>query len=752
MHTRGSVMKWVMICMSVWNPVLAPGQSSPIRFDPPWFYFVNEFFNYPMTDMQLAYSRGMGNAFQINRTSVDNTIAGFSRAYGVGLIDLLPASSEVTRKMGGFPDTTAAYIQREFLKLRDLGRDLGSHRVWWNLMPEYDQVGGWWADIRQTSGTTRPEAYASWRGAYAHQFPPLDQYLNLPQAARGAGFLSLNVYSFATHYSYDMGADMVVLERNNDEIGDIQTGIGFVRGAARQYDRPWGIDISTWRAASQSATEYDGDLKLIGGWSPSYMRRHLYLAYMSGADMILNEGSVWYNAGRLNPLGQTLQEVADFCLKRHPDIGKTVVPAALLIEFSHGFEPKFGRFSQSDYVWYWKIPYNNGDRMIHRLLEMFFPGYWKSGTLPPNAPQTPADYRAALRRGADPRPWEPMGESRWGDQLDILLSNASLAALKNYRVIILAGSITVDDALRQKLDAWVEQGGTLVITAGQIRSVDETLAGVRRTGTMKKSSTSLWSPDGSVMNERPYSYELITTTTATVVAVSGNGDPLITRNVSGAGEVLCSSAHYMVDDTGGSILSVGERMFTGIFGRVATATVSGPFGIEYVTNRSNSSVLLTLVNNTALSWEGSVSLSDSTKVNRVRDWIKDTDLPLVQSGGTPETRLTIAPYDIAIVAFELVGDSTVSPVRPRGSLELFQNYPNPFTTTTTIQFRASCWTKVNLAIFDMVGRHVRTLMDAGVEAGHHVVEFDGGELANGVYVCRLESESSMEARAMTVIR
>jgi len=109
--------KWVLCLAAVWAPLFAFGQSPAIRFDPPWFYFVNEFFNYPLSEMNGAYSRGTGNAFQINRTTVDNAIGGFSEARGTALIDLLPASVEVVKRMGGFPDTTAAYINREYTKL-----------------------------------------------------------------------------------------------------------------------------------------------------------------------------------------------------------------------------------------------------------------------------------------------------------------------------------------------------------------------------------------------------------------------------------------------------------------------------------------------------------------------------------------------------------------------------------------------------------------------------------------------------------
>jgi hypothetical protein len=158
-------------------------------------------------------------------------------------------------------------------------------------------------------------------------------------------------------------------------------------------------------------------------------------------------------------------EVADFMLRRHKDRGKPVVPIALMLDFYHGFEPKFGRYCQADYVWYWKIPYNAADRLTHDFLNLAFPGYWKSGTLP-GAPQTPEAYIAALAAGQDPRPWEPMAESRWGDQLDVILSNAPIEVLRKYKVIVTPG--TVSPAIAQ----FVAEGGKHIALPSTPEEID----------------------------------------------------------------------------------------------------------------------------------------------------------------------------------------------------------------------------------------------------------------------------------------
>lgn len=74
--------------------------------------------------------------------------------------------------------------------------------------------------------------------------------------------------------------------------------------------------------------------------------------------------------------------------------------------------------------------------------------------------------------------------------------------------------------------------------------------------------------------------------------------------------------------------------------------------------------------------------------------------------------------------------------------ELFQNYPNPFNPMTEIRFAIPKESKVQLLIFDIIGRPVRTLVDNVLLAGTYKVNWDsrdesGMSVATGVYLYRL---------------
>ena len=84
-----------------------------------------------------------------------------------------------------------------------------------------------------------------------------------------------------------------------------------------------------------------------------------------------------------------------------------------------------------------------------------------------------------------------------------------------------------------------------------------------------------------------------------------------------------------------------------------------------------------------------------------------------------------------------------APEPPAGELPttvaLHGNYPNPFNPTTTISFDLSTRTAVELKVYDVTGREVATLVSTSLNAGTHHVQFDGSNLASGVYLVRLNA-------------
>ncbi len=84
-------------------------------------------------------------------------------------------------------------------------------------------------------------------------------------------------------------------------------------------------------------------------------------------------------------------------------------------------------------------------------------------------------------------------------------------------------------------------------------------------------------------------------------------------------------------------------------------------------------------------------------------------------------------------------DVRIGPEAVPGNLELWPNTPNPFAQGTALRFRTPSASQVELGIFDLAGRRVRTLVQAWMGGGMHAVWWDGRDdlgrvLPSGVYL------------------
>jgi predicted outer membrane repeat protein len=86
------------------------------------------------------------------------------------------------------------------------------------------------------------------------------------------------------------------------------------------------------------------------------------------------------------------------------------------------------------------------------------------------------------------------------------------------------------------------------------------------------------------------------------------------------------------------------------------------------------------------------------------------------------------------------------------SFALFQNYPNPFNPITTIKFNLPVQENVKIEIFNLLGQKVMTLVDKNYQAGQHKIEFNGEQIASGVYFYRIEAGHHNSVKKMTILK
>ena len=75
---------------------------------------------------------------------------------------------------------------------------------------------------------------------------------------------------------------------------------------------------------------------------------------------------------------------------------------------------------------------------------------------------------------------------------------------------------------------------------------------------------------------------------------------------------------------------------------------------------------------------------------------------------------------------------------------LYQNYPNPFNPVTTLRYDLPENSLVNITIYDMLGRQVKTLMDQTQDAGYKSVIWNatneyGNPVSVGIYLYQIQA-------------
>jgi hypothetical protein len=92
---------------------------------------------------------------------------------------------------------------------------------------------------------------------------------------------------------------------------------------------------------------------------------------------------------------------------------------------------------------------------------------------------------------------------------------------------------------------------------------------------------------------------------------------------------------------------------------------------------------------------------------------------------------------------------------------LSQNYPNPFNPSTTIAFDIPAISgekqSVNLTVYDIRGRRVRTLINSDLEPGSHKIHWHGRNdrgqsVASGIYLYTLKAGGEIFTRKMIVLK
>jgi hypothetical protein len=86
------------------------------------------------------------------------------------------------------------------------------------------------------------------------------------------------------------------------------------------------------------------------------------------------------------------------------------------------------------------------------------------------------------------------------------------------------------------------------------------------------------------------------------------------------------------------------------------------------------------------------------------------------------------------------------------AFELQQNYPNPFNPATTIRYGVPYESHVTLAVYNLVGEHLATLVDEPQAPGYHAVTFNAERFSSGFYIYRITAAGTTLSRKMLLVK
>jgi hypothetical protein len=263
--------------------------------------------------------------------------------------------------------------------------------------------------------------------------------------------ISVTGHSHYEAYAGEWGARCIGLEVG-ENIAFTQSKFAFARGASRQWQLPWSVQVSPWFSGACTTSgplrqEGGGARGLDAGHSRSLYERLWLHGWFSGAAMVTPENSIaiFFEKAEapwtMTEHGRKASELFHF-MRTH-ERGTPFTPVAVVLDHLAGYN------GYMDKPWGILEP-TPGDRQLRDLFDsQLFPSSDHIHQKPdPNNPE--ASY---LR----PTPY--------GEIFDVQLTSGSAEMLASYPVLLLAGDIEFDEVLIAKLEKALAAGHAVLLSS-----------------------------------------------------------------------------------------------------------------------------------------------------------------------------------------------------------------------------------------------------------------------------------------------
>ena len=234
----------------------------------------------------------------------------------------------------------------------------------------------------------------------------------------------------------------------------------------------------------------------------------------------------------------------------------------------------------------------------------------------------------------------------------------------------------------------------------------------------------------------------------------------------GAGNVLFTLGYSFDEDVAGfqfDLLSDGLFTLAGAEGGACDAA-----GFMVSTNESGRVIGFSLSGAVIAAGSGDfITLTGTYDTTNNGTVVNLTALEDCDSDGDPacdsdDTRMVLSDADALAVESSFissswtVGDGTLDNEQPL-TYTLSANYPNPFNPSTTIDYSIASAGEVSIVVYDMMGRHIRTLVSDFATPGSYNVVWDaknddGLSVSAGMYVYKMISGDFVEVNKMLLVK
>ena len=84
--------------------------------------------------------------------------------------------------------------------------------------------------------------------------------------------------------------------------------------------------------------------------------------------------------------------------------------------------------------------------------------------------------------------------------------------------------------------------------------------------------------------------------------------------------------------------------------------------------------------------------------------------------------------------------------------ELSNIYPNPFNPSTTIEYYLPNNTEISIAIYDLQGRQIASLINDVVSAGNHSIVWNANNYSSGIYFVKMVAGNFIETQKLVMVK